>query len=71
MMNFLIGIYVKAMNKTAGLLKNERGSQSLEWIGIAALIVIVVGGLSQVFSGNTEFGDAIKKKLIELVEDIG
>lgn len=70
-MEFLNSFYVKAMNKTADLVNNERGSQSLEWIGIAALIVIIVGGLSQVFGGNTEFGDAIKDKLIELVEDIG
>lgn len=70
-MEMLTKLYVKAITKTAGLVKNERGSQSLEWIGIAALIVIIVGGLSQVFSGNTEFGDAIKKKLIELVDDVG
>lgn len=70
-MKMLTNLYVKAMMKTSEVVKNERGSQSLEWIGIAALIVIIVGGLSQVFSGDTEFGEKIKSKLIELVGSIG
>jgi hypothetical protein len=52
-------------------LSNEKGSQSLEWLGIAAVIVIIVGMISQVFGGDTAFGDAIKDKLVKMVEDIG
>lgn len=67
----LLGLYVKVQSRLSGLKNSEQGSATLEWIGIAALIVIIVGGLSQVFSGNTEFGDAIKKKLIDLVKSVG
>lgn len=70
-MNLMTGLYVKMWVMLSGATRNERGSQSLEWIGIAALIVIIVGALSQVFKGNTEFGDAIKQKLIDLVKQVG
>jgi cytochrome b len=60
-------LYARLMSQ----LTNERGSQSLEWLGIAAVIVIIVGMISQVFGGDTAFGDAIKDKLVEMVEDIG
>ncbi len=32
--------------------KNERGSQSLEWLGIAALLILVLGILSQALKGQ-------------------
>jgi cytochrome b len=60
-------LYAKLMSQ----LTNERGSQSLEWLGIAAVIVIIVGMISQVFGGDTAFGEAIKDKLVQMVEDIG
>jgi cytochrome b len=63
----MMNLYVKLMNQ----LSNEKGSQSLEWLGIAAVIVIIVGMISQVFGGDTAFGDAIKNKLVEMVGDIG
>lgn len=62
-----MNLYVKLMNQ----LSNEKGSQSLEWLGIAAVIVIIVGMISQVFGGDTAFGEAIKTKLVEMVKDIG
>ncbi|QKS72481.1 hypothetical protein FLK61_38305 [Paenalkalicoccus suaedae] len=60
-------MYIEAVSH----LQNEKGSQSLEWIGIAAVIVIVVGMISTVFAGDTEFGEAIKDRLISFVEGIG
>jgi cytochrome b len=62
---------MKLYAKLMGHLSNERGSQSLEWLGIAAVIVIIVGMISQVFGGDTAFGEAIKNKLVEMVADIG
>ncbi|KZE67332.1 hypothetical protein AWM68_19635 [Fictibacillus phosphorivorans] len=63
----MMNLYAKLMNQ----LSNEKGSQSLEWLGIAAVIVIIVGMISQVFGGDTAFGEAIKTKLVEMVKDIG
>jgi Flp pilus assembly pilin Flp len=52
-------VYVNMMNKVAGMKKDETGSQTLEWIGIAAVIVIVVGLVSTAFSESTTFGSSI------------
>ncbi|SDG63869.1 hypothetical protein SAMN04487975_10145 [Planococcus glaciei] len=49
---------------------NERGSQTLEWIGIAAVIVIVVGVVSQAFSGGG-FGDTLVTKFEGFINKIG
>lgn len=57
-MKFVNGIYAKAMSKIEELKKDESGSQTLEWIGIAAVIVILVGVVSQAFSGG-DFGDTL------------
>ncbi|WP_229671682.1 Flp family type IVb pilin [Lentibacillus kapialis] len=64
------GIYAKTLNKFAEFKRDERGSQTLEWIGIAAVIVILVGVVSKAFSGG-EFGQTLVKKFEELIEDIG
>ncbi|RST71540.1 hypothetical protein D4T97_018505 [Siminovitchia acidinfaciens] len=63
-------LYVKSMNKMNGLVKNERGSQTLEWIGIAAVVVIAVGLISTAFSGGN-FGESVLKKFTDWIEKIG
>ena len=70
-MNYLTSLYVKASSKFEGLVKNERGSQTLEWVGIAAVIVIVVGMISQVFNNNTDLGEAIMDKFTSWIDKIG
>jgi hypothetical protein len=71
MMKKLNEMYVKTAMKVEGMIKNERGSQTLEWIGIAAVVVIVVGVISQAFSGDTSIGDAVKDKLKGMIKQIG
>ena len=66
-MNFLTGMYVKATTKFGGLVKNERGSQTLEWIGIAAVIVILVGAISTAFSGEG-IGNTVRDKFKSLLD---
>lgn len=66
-MNYLTELYVKASTKVGGLLKNERGSQTLEWIGIAAVIVILVGLVSTAFSGS-DLGTTVSKKFKSLLD---
>lgn len=68
-MNYLTGMYVKASSKIGGLLKNERGSQTLEWIGIAAVIVILVGLVSTAFSGS-DLGGTIIDKFESLLDNM-
>ncbi|GAA0588710.1 hypothetical protein GCM10009001_00750 [Virgibacillus siamensis] len=69
-MNFLNGVYVKAMNKIEEMKQDEKGSQTLEWIGIAAVIVILVGVVSQAFSEG-DFGKTLVDKFNTLITQIG
>ena len=34
--------------------KNEKGAQSLEWLGIAALLILVLGIISTALNGEEE-----------------
>lgn len=38
----LLGFYVKVTNPV----KNEKGAQSLEWLGLAALLIMILGIIS-------------------------
>lgn len=69
-MNLMNNFYAKVMNMVDGLKKDERGSQTLEWIGIAAVIVIVVGLVSTAFDGS-KFGDTVVKKFEGFLSKIG
>lgn len=60
----------KAFVKVQSYLNNERGSQSLEWIGIAAIIVILTGVISTAMS-STSFGDTFVGKLEGFLGKIG
>lgn len=44
-------MYVKMLSKKE-LFTNEQGAQSLEWLGIAALLIMVVGIVSTYLSGD-------------------
>ena len=42
--------------------KNEKGAQSLEWLGLAALLILVLGIISTAVSGQSgAIGDLITK----------
>ncbi|WP_201716815.1 hypothetical protein [Rossellomorea arthrocnemi] len=70
-MKKLTELYTKCSIKLDGMIRNERGSQTLEWIGIAAVIVILVGVISQAFSNDTEIGKAVVKKIKGMIDQIG
>ncbi|RDI37943.1 hypothetical protein [Falsibacillus pallidus] len=70
-MNKLTELYVKASIKVQEMIRNEKGSQTLEWIGIAAVVVIVVGIISTAFSNNNEFGNKVVEKFNSLIGQIG
>lgn len=69
-MEKLNAFYVKSVNKMNEMVKNERGSQTLEWIGIAAVVVIAVGLVSTAFSSG-DFGDKVLEKFTDFIEKIG
>ncbi|MGG0669627.1 hypothetical protein [Sporosarcina koreensis] len=43
-----------AWTKMTAPVKNETGAQSLEWLGIAALLILVLGIVSTALSGQSE-----------------
>lgn len=65
MNQFMTKMYVKGNmqleNVKERIMKNEDGSQSLEWLGIAAVVVVLAAALVKVFGGNvgTEIGEKI------------
>ncbi|WP_280771169.1 hypothetical protein [Salipaludibacillus daqingensis] len=65
MMNLILSMYAKA----TGAINNERGAQSLEWLGIAAVLIMVVGIVGTVLNegivsnGVTDIIDGIFDKI--------
>ncbi|SFD94577.1 hypothetical protein SAMN05216238_10668 [Lentibacillus persicus] len=70
-MKFVNGIYTKIMNKVEEFKNDESGSQTLEWIGIAAVIVILVGVVSTAMSGASGIGEDVVNKIRDLISQIG
>lgn len=67
MMNKLTELYVKFTTPV----KNERGAQSLEWLGLAALLILVLGIVSTAVSESkgsiTDIISSIFEKISKMV----
>lgn len=64
----LMGLYVKWINPV----KNERGAQSLEWLGLAALLILVLGIISTaVSSGKGTITEIITNILTKIKDMVG
>ncbi|WP_100009941.1 hypothetical protein [Lentibacillus sediminis] len=68
-MKWLNGMFAKAMNRGKELAQEETGSQTLEWIGIAAVIVILVGVVSTAFADG-DFGDTLVGAFNDMISTI-
>jgi hypothetical protein len=58
---------VKAWMKMMEPVKNERGAQSLEWLGLAALLILVLGIISTAVEGQ---GDGIEQIITKIIDKI-
>ncbi len=67
MKNFMTNVYAKGK----GLVNNERGSQTLEWVAIGGIILVLMAAITTVFQGDQSVGQAIVNKLVELIGNIG
>jgi hypothetical protein len=64
----LLGLYIKMMHPV----KNEKGAQSLEWLGLAALLILVLGLISQAVSKQeSSIGDLIGKIIDKISKMVG
>lgn len=48
--------------------KNEKGAQSLEWLGLAALMILVLGIISQAVSDEGENISGLITTIIEKIK---
>ena len=64
MMNKLTELYTKLMNPV----KNEKGAQSLEWLGLAALLILVLGIISTAVSDSSSDITDIIGKIFEKIK---
>ena len=46
-------LLMKAWINIVAPVKNEKGAQSLEWLGLAALLILVLGIISTAVSGQS------------------
>ncbi|MFB4169309.1 hypothetical protein [Virgibacillus sp. JSM 102003] len=63
-MEKLTELYVNATQR----LNNEKGAQSLEWLGIAALLIMILGIVSTAVSGQSGGISEIIKGIIEKIK---
>jgi|HigsolmetaAR203D_1030402.scaffolds.fasta_scaffold109349_1 Flp pilus assembly pilin Flp len=56
-----ISLYVKA-GRWLQHLRNQRGAQAIEYIGVAALVVVMILALIKMFGSE---GDGIAKKIVD------
>ncbi|MGI8386734.1 hypothetical protein [Robertmurraya sp. P23] len=68
MKKMMIKAWVKLMNPV----KNETGAQSLEWLGLAALLILVLGIISTAVDGQKDgIGDLIEKMIKKISDMVG
>ncbi|WP_368993389.1 hypothetical protein NSQ45_14855 [Caldifermentibacillus hisashii] len=64
----LLGLYIKMIHPV----KNEKGAQSLEWLGLAALLILVLGIISQAVSNEeASIGQVIQKIIQKITKMVG
>ncbi|MCM3708967.1 hypothetical protein [Sporosarcina luteola] len=56
-----------AWSKMMFPVKNEKGAQSLEWLGIAALLILVLGIVSTALSGQSASITALVKSIVDKI----
>jgi hypothetical protein len=68
MKNMMIKVWTKMMYPV----KNEKGAQSLEWLGLAALLILVLGIISQAVDGQKDgIGKVIENILNKINQMVG
>jgi len=66
MKNFAMKLWVNTMMP----LKNEKGAQSLEWLGLAALLILVLGIVSTALSNQGDAIGGLIGKIIKSISDM-
>lgn len=62
----MVRFYVKMTQPV----RNERGAQSLEWLGVAALLILVLGIISSAVSDNSDGIKGIIESIISKISNM-
>lgn len=65
MMNWALKQYVKVKTK----LDNQKGSQSLEWIAIAGVVVVLTGIIGSAV-GDNSVKEAVKTAFVNMIKKV-
>ncbi|GAA0497229.1 hypothetical protein GCM10008986_25250 [Salinibacillus aidingensis] len=65
-----MGKLTKLYVKWTQPVRNERGAQSLEWLGVAALLILVLGIISSALNDNSDGITDIIKNIINKISNM-
>nr|WP_295975100.1 hypothetical protein [uncultured Bacillus sp.] len=63
-------LMMKAWTKIMFPVKNERGAQSLEWLGLAALLILILGIISTAVDGQKDGIGKVIENIIKKITDM-
>lgn len=66
-MKKLISMYTTV----SGYLKNEKGAQSLEWLGLAALLIMVIGFITTALGDGGSIKSIVENIITKIGEQVG
>ena len=52
-------------------LQAEDGIETIEWIGLAAVVLVLLGAVATVFGGDSSVGNALTGALVRLIDMVG
>ncbi|MBP2241760.1 hypothetical protein J2Z40_002332 [Cytobacillus eiseniae] len=61
---------VKYFVKYKGLLQNERGAQTLEWVAVGAVVVTIAALLGTAFKDSTGISDIVTAIITKIKDSI-
>lgn len=58
---------LNAVKKSTAVVRNEKGAQAIEYVGLVAIVVILIVALLPLFGGDGD--DSIAKMLVDKIKD--
>ncbi|MBU8881366.1 hypothetical protein BGM26_20820 [Bacillus sp. FJAT-29790] len=67
----LLKTWIKVNGIYSRYVKNERGAQALEWVALGLVVLAVMGAIAAGIKDDETVGNAVMKKLSDLIKNIG
>lgn len=62
---------VKMVVKVKSLVGNQTGAQSLEWLGLAALLILILGWITKALDGGSGVSEVVGKIMTAIKNQVG